>query len=205
MKANSPVGTRSCWHEGGPFICTFNNKRFSIASIKVFRYNPSMNIEKLSVAAIMRRDAPTVKPSTTLHQLIEFMRKTNHYMLPVVDDDNTLLGIVNYRGILNIFRPFSKSVSEIVERMPFVEKVDDEDLNLELSPEMGTLILVADIVNTSFVSIQENKSVREARRIMRLHNVETLPVVSDKKLVGVLSLLDILVYIFKEHDILTSE
>ncbi|MGB7054700.1 MAG: CBS domain-containing protein [bacterium] len=164
-----------------------------------------MNIEKLSVAAIMRRDAPTVKPSTNLHQLIEFMRKTNHYMLPVIDDDSTLLGIVNYRGILNIFRPFSKSVSEIVERMPFVEKVDDEDLNLELSPEMGTLILVADIINTSFVSIQEDKTVREARRIMRLHNVETLPVVSDKKLVGVLSLLDILVYIFKEHDILKSE
>ncbi|MGD9379380.1 MAG: CBS domain-containing protein [candidate division WOR-3 bacterium] len=164
-----------------------------------------MNIENLSVATIMRKDAPTVKPSTTLHQLIEFMRKTNHYMLPVVDDDNTLLGIVNYRGILNIFRPFSKSVSEIVERMPFVEKVDDEDLNLDLSPEMGTLILVDDIVNTSFVSIQEDKSVREARRIMRLHNVETLPVVSGKKLVGVLSLLDILVFIFKEHDILTSE
>ncbi len=164
-----------------------------------------MNMEKLSVAAIMRQDAPTVKPSTTLHQLIEFMRKTNHYMLPVVDDESTLLGIVNYRGILNIFRPFSKSVSEIVERMPFVEKVDDEDLNLELSPEMGTLILVADIVNTNFVSIQEDKTVREARRIMRLHNIETLPVVSGKKLVGVLSLLDILVYIFKEHDILSSE
>lgn len=164
-----------------------------------------MNIEKLSVAAVMRRDAPTVKPSTTLQHLIEFMRKTNHYMLPVVDEEKNLLGIVNYRGILNIFRPFSRSVSEIVERMPFVEKVDDEDLNLDLSPEMGTLILVADIINTNFVSIQDNGSVREARRIMRLHNIETLPVVSGKKLVGVLSLLDILVYIFKERDILTSE
>ena len=161
-----------------------------------------MDIEKLSVASIMRRDAPTVKPSTTLQQLIEFMRKTNHYMLPVVDDDNNLLGIVNYRGILNIFRPFSRSVSEIVERMPFVEKNDDEDLNLQLSPEMGALILVDDIVNTNYVSIQQEKTIREARRLMRLHNIETIPVVSDKKLVGVLSLLDILVYIFKEHDIL---
>jgi len=161
-----------------------------------------MDIEKLSVASIMRRDAPTVRPSTTLQQLIEFMRKTNHYMLPVVDDDNNLLGIVNYRGILNIFRPFSRSVSEIVERMPFVEKNDDEDLNLQLSPEMGALILVDDIVNTNYVSIQEDKTIREARRLMRLHNIETIPVVSDKKLVGVLSLLDILVYIFKEHDIL---
>ena len=164
-----------------------------------------MNIEKLSVATVMRKDAPKVKPSTTLQRLIEFMRTTNHYMLPVVDDDNNLLGIVNYRGILNIFRPFSRSVSEIVERMPFVEKVDDEDLNLELSPEMGTLILVADIVNPNFVSIQDTMNVREARRLMRLHNIETLPVVSGKKLVGVISLLDILVYIFEERDILTSE
>jgi CBS domain-containing protein len=164
-----------------------------------------MDIEKLSVSAVMRRDAPTVSPSTNLRDLIEFMRKTNHYMLPVIDGERTLLGIVNYRGILSIFRPFSGSVSEIVERMPFVEKVDDEDLNLELSPEMGTLILVTDIINTNFVSISEDKTVREARRLMRLHNIETLPVVKEKKLVGVLSLLDILVYIFKEREILESE
>lgn len=164
-----------------------------------------MDIEKLSVASVMRRDAPSVSPSTSLKQLIEFMRKTNHYMLPVIDEDRTLLGIVNYRGILSIFRPFSGSVSEIVERMPFVEKIDDEDLNLELSPEMGTLILVADIINTNYVSITEESTVREARRLMRLHNIETLPVVAGKKLVGVLSLLDILVFILKEHEILNSE
>jgi len=161
-----------------------------------------MNIEKLSVASMMSRDVPTVKPSTSLIRLIKLMRKTNQHMLPVIDEENNLLGIVNYRGILNIFRPFSKSVSEIVERMPFVEKVDDEDLNLALSPEMGTLILVDDIINTNFVSIQETNTIQEARRLMRLHNVEMLPVVSDKKLVGVLSLLDILVYIFREHDII---
>jgi CBS domain-containing protein len=161
-----------------------------------------MNIQELPVSAVMREDMPTVKPSTTLRQLIEFMRKTNHYILPVIDDDNNLLGVVNYRGILNIFRPFSKSVSEIVERMPFVEKIDDEDLNLHLSPEMGTLILVDDIINTNYVAIEANKTVREARRLMRLHSIETIPVISGKKLVGILSLLDILVYIFKEHDIL---
>ncbi|MBE0432116.1 CBS domain-containing protein [candidate division WOR-3 bacterium] len=161
-----------------------------------------MNIEELPVSAIMRKDTHTVTPSTTLWQVIELMRQTNHHILPVVDDDQTLLGIVNYRGILNIFRPFSKSVSEIVERMPFVEKIDDEDLNLQLSPEMGTLILVADIINTNYITIEANKTVREVRRLMRLHGVETIPVVSGKKLAGILSLLDILVYIFKEYDIL---
>ncbi len=161
-----------------------------------------MDVEKLPVASVMSRDAPTVRPSTTLLQLIRLMRKTNQHMLPIVDDENNLLGIVNYRGILNIFRPFSKSVSEIVERMPFVEKVADEDLNLALSPEMGTLILVDDIINTNYISVKETDTIHEARRLMRLHNVEMLPVVSEKKLVGVLSLLDILVYIFKEHAII---
>ncbi len=163
-----------------------------------------MNIEEQQVSAVMREDTPTVTPSTTLWQLIDLMRKTNHHILPVIGDDRTLLGIVNYRGILNIFRPFSRSVSEIVERMPFVEKIDDEDLNLQLSPEMGQLILVADIINTNYVTIEAGKTVREARRLMRLHGIETIPVVSGKKLAGILSLLDILVYIFKEHDILTK-
>ena len=163
-----------------------------------------MNIEELPVSAVMREDTPTVNPSTSLRQLIELMRRTNHYILPVIADDKTLLGIVNYRGILNIFRPFSRSVSEIVERMPFVEKIDDEDLNLQLSPELGSLILVADIINTNYVTIEAEKTVREARRLMRLHGIETIPVVSGKKLVGILSLLDILVYIFKEYDILTQ-
>lgn len=161
-----------------------------------------MDIEKLPVDQVMNRDIVTIKPSSTLRQLIKLMRKTNQHMLPVIDDENNLLGIVNYRGILNIFKPFSKAVSEIVERMPFVEKIDDEDLNLELSPEMGTLILVDDIINTKFISIKNTDMIREARRLMRLHNIELLPVVAAKKLVGMLSLLDILVYIFKESDIL---
>lgn len=161
-----------------------------------------MDIQKLPVSEVMNKDALTVTPSTTLMQLIKLMRQTNSHLLPVIDDDNNLLGIVNYRGILNIFRPFSKSVSEIVERMPFVEKMDDENLNLDLSPEMGMLIVVEDIINTKFVVVKDSSTVADARRIMRLHNIDMLPVVSGKRLVGMLSLLDILVYIFKERDII---
>ncbi len=161
-----------------------------------------MDIQKLPVSEVMHKDVLTVTPSTTLMQLVKLMRHTNSHLLPVIDDDNNLLGIVNYRGILNIFRPFSKSVSEIVERMPFVEKVDDENLNLDLSPEMGMLIVVEDIINTKFVAVKDTSTVGDARRLMRLHNIDMLPVVSGKRLVGMLSLLDILVYIFKEHDII---
>lgn len=161
-----------------------------------------MKIEEQLVSNIMNTDVPSVRPSTTLRQLITLMQKTNHHLFPVVDDENIMLGIVNYNDILNIFRPFSRSVSEIVKRMPFVDSVDDEDLNLELSPEMGILIVVDDIINKHFITINETTTVKEARRLMRLHKLEMLPVVSDKKLVGVISTLDILVYVFKEHEII---
>lgn len=161
-----------------------------------------MKIEELLVSEVMDRDIITVKPSTTLLELIKLMRKLNQHMFPVIDDEDNLLGIVNYRGICSIFRPFSRSVSEIVKRMPFVESVDDEDLNLELSPEMGMLIVVDDIINTNYVSVKEDATIKQARRLMRLHNIELLPVVSGKKLVGMLSLLDLFIYIFKEHDII---
>ena len=118
----------------------------------------------MSISQVMNKDVLTVMPSTTLMQLIKLMRRTNQHMFPVIDEENNLLGIVNYRGICNIFRPFSKSVSEIVKRMPFVEAVDDEDLNLELSPEMGMLILVDDIINTTFISVKETDTIQEAHR-----------------------------------------
>ncbi len=161
-----------------------------------------MKIEELSVSQVMNKNVQTVKPSMTLKKLIILMRKTRQHIFPVIDEENNLLGVVNYNDILNIFRPFSRSVSEIVKRMPFVESEDDEDLNLELSPEMGMLILVADIINTNYVSIKESSTVKEARRLMRLHSLEILPVLSEKKLVGALSILDILVYVFREHDII---
>ncbi|MBN2620841.1 CBS domain-containing protein [candidate division WOR-3 bacterium] len=161
-----------------------------------------MKIEEQPVSELMNRKVRTVKPSTTLRELIRLMQKTNHHLFPVIDEENTMLGIVNYNDILNIFRPFSRSVSEIVKRMPFVDSMEDEDLNLELSPEMGILIVVDDIINKNFIAVKETTSIKEARRLMRLHKLELLPVLTDKKLVGAISTLDILVYVFKEHEII---
>jgi CBS domain-containing membrane protein len=161
-----------------------------------------VKIEEQSVSELMNRKACTVKPSTTLRELIRLMQKTNHHLFPVINEENTMLGVVNYNDILNIFRPFSRSVSEIVKRMPFVDSMEDEDLNLELSPEMGLLIVVDDIINRNFIAVKETTSIKEARRLMRLHKLELLPVLTDKKLVGVISTLDILVYVFKEHEII---
>ena len=59
----------------------------------------------------MNRNVLTVLPSTTLKDLINLMQKTNQHIFPVLADDGTLLGVVNYNDILNIFRPFSRSVS----------------------------------------------------------------------------------------------
>lgn len=161
-----------------------------------------MKIEDLPVVEVMNKAIHTVKPSTSLKQLIELMQKTRQHIFPVIDDDKKMLGVVNYNDILNIFRPFSRSISDIVKRMPFVESADDEDLNLELSVEMGMLILVDDIINKNYIGIKESTTIKEARRLMRLHSIDMLPVITDGKLVGVVSTLDILVYVFTEHDIL---
>lgn len=162
----------------------------------------NMKIEDLPVVEVMNKAIHTVKPSTSLKQLIELMQKTRQHIFPVIDDDKKMLGVVNYNDILNIFRPFSRSISDIVKRMPFVESADDEDLNLELSVEMGMLILVDDIINKNYIGIKESTTIKEARRLMRLHSIDMLPVITDGKLVGVVSTLDILVYVFTEHDIL---
>jgi len=161
-----------------------------------------MEIKNLPVKEVMNRKTPAVKSSTTLVQLIRLMRTSHLAFLPVIDEEKRLIGVVNYNDLLQIFRPFSKSLGEIVKRMPFVETIDDEDLNLTLSPEIGILILVDDIVNKNFVVVKETDTIAQARKQMRLHNLEMLPVVKDDIFVGTISMLDIFVYIFKEYEIL---
>lgn len=50
---------------------------------------------------------------------------------------------------------------------------------------------VKKIMNTSLVTITENKSVEEAKRTMKEHNISCLPVIKYGKLNGLITLNDI--------------
>jgi len=157
----------------------------------------------MKVKDCMTKDVVTVKRSTALTELIEIFRKYNFHTLPVVEEGNKMVGIVTFEDILKVFQPYSQQMVKMLETIPFVEKMEEEDILLaDMSSGMGVLVIVDDFMNTRFVTINQQASIKEARSLMRLHNTERLPVVKNGTLVGIVTLFDIIISVFKQKGVI---
>ena len=158
----------------------------------------------MKVRDCMIQKVVSVKRSTSLSALINAFQRYNFHTLPVVGADNSLVGIVNFEDILKVFQPYSTELSAMLKTVPFLElETKEEDfLDADLSSEMGVLVLVDDIMNTNFAAIEPQVDINQARAQMKLHNTPRLPVIEDGKLIGMISLFDIILAVFKERGVI---
>ena len=158
----------------------------------------------MKVRDCMTKEVVTVKRSTSLSQLIRAFQKYNFHTFPVIEEDNRLVGIVNFEDILKVFQPFSVELSMMLKAVPFMEMESREEdfLSADISSEMGILVVVDDIMNTHFTTIDEETDINQARSLMKLHNAARLPVVKAGFLIGVISLFDIILTVFREKGII---
>ena len=91
----------------------------------------------------------------------------------------------------------------LLKTVPFLSAEErEEDLLLaDISAEMGVLVVVDDFMDTSLVTIEEEAHINKARNLMKLHGLIRLPVVKNGKLMGIISLFDIILAIFRERGV----
>ncbi|HEC78542.1 MAG TPA: CBS domain-containing protein [candidate division WOR-3 bacterium] len=142
----------------------------------------------------------TVQRYTTLRKILMTFKKFHTFpLVPVVEEENLLVGIISLKNLIDVFRP---EEPEILKTIPFLDEKPIEITEIELSPEMGQLIVAEDIMNTKFLAIDEDLPIKEAFRLMRLHNREQLPVINkEKKFIGFVGLFDVVMSIFKSKGV----
>ncbi|MFH1504834.1 MAG: CBS domain-containing protein [Candidatus Omnitrophota bacterium] len=153
----------------------------------------------MKVIEIAKKEIITVKRSLTLRRLLDIFKGFNsHPLIPVVNEDKILLGIVSSENLLDLLRP---QQAKLFKNVPFME-IDEDLFDLDPVPSMGELLIVDDILDTNFISIDQDTSLEEAYKIMRLNNKEHLPVITKQgKIVGMLGIFDIIWQMFKEKEI----
>ncbi len=158
----------------------------------------------MKVKDCMTKEVITVKRSTTLSQLIKAFQKYNFHTLPVIEADNRLVGIINFEDILKVFQPYSVELSTMLKTIPFLEMESKEEdfLSADISSEMGILVVADDIMNIHFATIDPETDINQARAQMKLHNTPRLPVLEGGKLVGMISLFDIILAVFREKGVI---
>jgi len=144
----------------------------------------------------MSKEVITVRRSTTLRQLLGIFGNFHIFpLVPVVEEDNRLVGIVSFRNLINVFSPYRP---EILETVPFLDEQEQDIFKAKLTEEMGELAVVEDIMESKFISIQEEASLEEVFKLTKLHLKEEFPLVDRAgRLVGMIGIFDIIRQVFR--------
>ena len=143
----------------------------------------------------------TVQRRTTLKQLLQNFAAFHTFpIVPVVEEDNTLVGVISLKNLIKILKPMEPKT---LKAIPFLDEKPVEIPEVEITREISQLIVADDIMDTKFVVVDEEMTDDQAFKLMRLHDSEQVPVVDkDKKFKGIVGIFDIVVNIFIERGVL---
>ena len=140
---------------------------------------PKKALSKVKVKEIMNRKPATVTKDMSIEDLIERLRQQIEDCFPVVNKNRRLVGIVTESDVLNVFKaPRHRTIFFVGAPIS----------------EMGkyTASNVGEIMTERPISVTSDASVQEAIDLMVAHKLRHLPVVEKGKLVGLITLRDIL-------------
>ena len=154
------------------------------------------------VKEVMSRNVVTVTRDETLTELIGKFRKYNFHTLPVIDEDRRLIGIVTPENIMKVFLPHNPLLDKMLKTTHLSDREEEDILEIDLPEARGRTVKVSDIMNNNVVTIGEDETIADARRIMKLHRIERVPVTANETLIGFITLFDIIVALFRERNII---
>ena len=118
---------------------------------------------------IMTRDVITVKTDTPIYEAMEFVAKYDISGIPVVDDDMSLLGILSEKDMINLLH----------------------------TPEDYEAKTVNDFMTQPALYFEENESLLDVCDFLKKNVFRRVPITSKGKLVGIISIKDVIKYILQ--------
>jgi chloride channel protein, CIC family len=116
-------------------------------------------LSKITLRDIVERDFAEVRPQMTLRELVGKIPKTKRNLFPVVDENKKLLGIVTLNDIKDVL----------------------------LNTEVYDVILVYELMDTNFKSVDVETDMGKVLTIFKEKNVWNLAVTKDEKYFGFVS------------------
>jgi predicted transcriptional regulator len=79
------------------------------------------------VKDVMSKEVITVGENENLAELIAKFRKYNFHILPVIDKNKNILGIVEYEDIMKVFLPHNPLLEKLL-KSTHLHNVEEEDI-----------------------------------------------------------------------------
>ncbi|HIJ80975.1 MAG TPA: CBS domain-containing protein [Desulfuromonadales bacterium] len=143
----------------------------------------------LTVADIMTKDVITVKSSTTVREIAGIFDKQHFGSLPVIDDEGNVTGIVTASDLVEQGRPLH--IPTVISLFDWVIPLESEQ-SLEKDLRRITAQTAAELASADVITVTATDPVSMAAEIMSSEKLHALPVVDGKKLIGMVSRIDII-------------
>jgi len=151
----------------------------------------------LTVKDLMNPRVVSVKEDDTLRHAVRVMRRHQIDGIPVVSDDETLIGMITAHDI-------------IIEMLPTLEEMKRGEgapgqfhFMKERARALGAR-KVRELMSVNLVTVSEETSASKAASRLILGRFKRLPVVCDRKLVGIISRMDICKALLDGEDLLAD-
>nr|WP_320048401.1 CBS domain-containing protein [uncultured Desulfuromonas sp.] len=142
----------------------------------------------LKAKDIMTVDVYTVQESTEIKEFAALLEKTGVSTMPVVDSDNSLVGVVSATDLIDRDKPLH--IPTVVSLFDWVIYLESEK-NFEEQVQRITAQTVGEICTKPAISCGPETPVSEIADLMVTKKIHLIPVVEGDQLVGVVARLDI--------------
>jgi CBS domain-containing protein len=143
----------------------------------------------LKVKDIMTTDVVTVTKETTVMELARLFSERHISSLPVLDQNGDLIGIVTETDLVEQDKSLHiPTVISIFDWVIYLES--DKKFEKELKKMTGGV--VGDIYSNDIVTVSPESSISEVADLLSSRKITALPVVEGKKLVGIISRIDLI-------------
>lgn len=138
----------------------------------------------MQVKDIMSRSVRSTTPDAKVLEVASLMCLYRYHGLPVVDEDNRLVGLIAEKDVLHSLFPTNASIME--------EGIANVDLDRDMRKYKDVLALpVSDLMTRNPIAVTPDMHVLRAATVMVRHNFRRIPVADQGILVGMLSLGDV--------------
>lgn len=138
------------------------------------------------VEQCMKRQVITVNSAATVAEAVCLFKANHVGMLPVLDGERRLVGILNLRDLLNLIMPAFVNLMDDFDYVGDFGALEDQQPNIDLLEQTITAVMEPPI------SVPASSGLLRAFAILHKYELLDLPVVDDQeRLVGLASRVDV--------------
>jgi CBS domain-containing protein len=138
----------------------------------------------MKVHELMNSKVITVGPKTPLREILQLMLRYHLNGILVVDSEQRLEGVVTYSDLSRRLLPTQKELEEHEEYLTTPQSMEDRFRDIVSVP-------VDEIMTRNVVTVSPDLEALKAGATMTARRVKQLPVVQNRKVVGIISYTDI--------------